>query len=134
MTILYVPTIDGSRVVQFVAAAWVALMAEGHWSRREVLVSGELQCVFAVAKGNRIVGCITYHVDDDIAVINIAYVVPEHRGKGLYKRLHEAYAIKAKAAGAKTSVNICHADNAPIQKACNSLGYKLHTQEWRSKF
>jgi RimJ/RimL family protein N-acetyltransferase len=131
----YVPAINGSRVVPFVAEAWLSLMAEGLWSRREVLISGELECVFAdipKREGPRkIVGCLTYHIDDGRAIVNIAYVSPEHRGKGVYNRLHEAFKIKARQSEASVAINICHANNEPIKAACQRLGYSLHTQEWR---
>jgi len=68
MKVLYVPTIEGSQVVPFVARAWLALMQDGQSSKRQVLVSGDLACVFAV-DGRRIVGCLTFHVDEGVGAV-----------------------------------------------------------------
>jgi len=97
--------------VPFVAQAWLALMQDGQWSKRSVLVSGDLECVFAV-DGRRVVGCLTYHVDENVgAVINITYVPPAFRVKGVYPGVHEAFAAKAKASGANGEINICYTSN-----------------------
>lgn len=133
MKTFHVATVDGSRVVPFLAKAWTALMDDGQWSKTEVLVSGDLQCVYAV-DGRDIVGCLSYHIDEGVgAVINIAYVLPDYRGRGVYRLLHRAFARKAKAEGATCAINICYPTNTSIQAACKKLGYGLYTQEWRMK-
>lgn len=124
MNVRYVEQIEGSPVVQFVAQAWCALMRAGQWEGNSVLVSPELQCVFAL-DGRRIVGCKTFHVDEDgQAVGNIAYVLPAYRGKGVYRALHDRFIAEAKNQGAKTALVICHPDNTGIREACAKLGYK----------
>lgn len=122
MVIRYVKQIEGSPVVQFVARAWCALMKAGQWDANSVLVSPELQCVFAV-DARRIVGCLTFHVDEGQAVVNIAYVVPEYRGRGVYNQMHAKFVEAAKADGAKDALNICYPDNVGIKEACKKLGY-----------
>ena len=122
-SIRYVAQIEGSPVVQFVARAWCALMKEGQWDKNSVLVSPELQCVFAV-DGRRIVGCLTFHVDGGEAVVNIAYVIPEYRAHGIYRQLHDRFVVEAKKQEAKSALNICYPSNVGIQAACLKLGYK----------
>ena len=131
MKILYVPRTEGSRVVQFLHDAWGALMREGLWSKTNVLITGLEQCVFAMER-NRIIGCLAFHVDEGVgSVITIAYVLPKHRGRGVYRALHAAFQDKSKEQGAKCLINICYPTNEGIQETCKKLGYHLYTQEWR---
>jgi GNAT superfamily N-acetyltransferase len=127
-----VKQIEGSPVVLFVARAWCALMKEGQWDSNSVLVSPELQCVFAL-DGRRIVGCLTFHVDEGDATINIAYVVPSYRGRGVYRLLHDEFIVQAKAQEAKTVLNICYPSNAGIQETCKKLGYVPYVVHWKLK-
>ena len=129
MKIRYTKQIEGSPVVQFVALAWVALMKDGQWDRNSVLVSPELQCVFAV-DGRKIVGCLTFHIEETQAIINIAYVVPSHRGRGVYRQLHAAFIEHAKEQEATEALNICYPSNDGIQETCKKLGYKPYVVHW----
>jgi GNAT superfamily N-acetyltransferase len=130
-TVRYIEKIEGSPVVRFVAKAWVALMDEGQWSKSSVLVTGELQCVYAVVN-RKMVGCLTFHVDEDTAqaVVNIAYVVPKFRGQGIYRQLHDEFSKQAIAQGAKRLVNICYATNTGIRETVQKLGYALSEEHW----
>lgn len=122
MRVRYVEQIEGSPVVQFVARAWCALMKAGQWDSNSVLVSPELQCVYAV-DARRIIGCLTFHVDEGQAVVNIAYVTPDARGRGVYRALHDRFVQEAKRQGATSALNICYPSNGGIQKTCEKLGY-----------
>lgn len=134
MRVRYVNQIEGSPVVRFVATAWCALMKEGQWDSNSVLVSPDLQCVF-VLDARRIVGCLTFHIEDEgeEAVINIAYVVPSYRGKGVYRMLHTEFVSQAKQQGAKTVLNICYPSNDGIQMTCKKLGYVPYVVHWKLK-
>lgn len=132
MRVRYVRQIEGSPVVRFVATAWCALMKEGQWDSNSVLVSPDLQCVF-VLDDRRIVGCLTFHVEDEEAVINIAYVVPSYRGRGAYRMMHDEFVLQAKAQDAKTVLNICYPSNEGIQTTCKKLGYVPYVVHWKLK-
>ncbi|HZP06760.1 MAG TPA: GNAT family N-acetyltransferase [Terracidiphilus sp.] len=123
MQIKYVNEIEGSPVVQFVARAWCALMKAGQWDSNSVLVSPELQCVYAT-EARRIIGCLTFHVDESEAVVNIAYVTPDSRGRGAYRAMHDRFLLEAKKQGATEALNICYPSNTGIQKTCEKLGYR----------
>lgn len=129
MNVKHVKQIEGSPVVQFVARAWCALMKEGQWDNNSVLVSPELQCVFAV-DARRIVGCLTFHLEDGQAVVNIAYTVPQYRGRGVYRRMHDEFVRVAKEQGANTVLNICYPSNTGIQETCKKLGYVPYVVHW----
>jgi len=129
MRVEHVKQIEGSPVVQFVARAWCALMKEGQWDSNSVLVSPDLQCVFAV-DGRRIVGCLTFHLDEGQAVVNIAYTLPTYRGKGVYRAMHDKFVLVAKEQEAKTILNICYPSNAGIQETCKKLGYVPYVVHW----
>lgn len=122
MQIKYVGQIEGSPVVQFVARAWCALMKAGQWDSNSVLVSPELQCVYAI-EDRRIVGCLTFHVDDGQAVVNIAFVATGYRARGIYKAMHARFVTEAKKQEAVFALNICYPSNTGIQKTCEQLGY-----------
>jgi GNAT superfamily N-acetyltransferase len=130
-SIRYVEKIEGSPVVRYVATAWVALMDEGQWSKSSVLVSGDLQCVYAVLN-RKIVGCLTFHVDEDtnVATVNIAYVGSKYRGQGIYRQLHEEFTKRAIEQGAKTLLNICYPTNVGIRETVQKLGYALAEEHW----
>lgn len=126
MKIKYVKQIEGSPVVQFVAQAWCALMDQKQWDNNSVLVSGELSCVYATIN-RKIVGCLTWHMADEaLASVNLAFVDPKYRGKGVYSALHAEFVTRAKADGAKRIVNICYPSNTGIQETCKKLGYHPH--------
>lgn len=129
MKIHYVNKIEGSQVVRFVARAWCALMDDEQWDKNSVLISAELQCVFAI-EGRKIVGCLTFHVDNGEAIVNIAYVIPAFRGMGVYKLLHDKFIDVSKEQGAARAVNICYPSNVGIQEACKKLGYIPYVIHW----
>lgn len=129
MRVVYVKQIEGSPVVRYVASAWVSLMKEGQWDSNSVLVGPELQCVFAL-DGRRIVGCLTFHVEGNEAVINIAYVSAAYRGKGIYRLLHTRFVEVSKEQGAHKAVNICYPSNEGIQNTCKKLGYSPYVVHW----
>lgn len=132
MQVWYVDELEGSEVVPFVHKAWGDLMENGLWDRTSVLINGIEKCVFATIR-KKPVGCIVFHVDDGQSVIAIAYVLAEHRGKGIYKAMHAEFERQSKLAGASCILNICYPTNTVIQDTCTRLGYKLHTQEWRKE-
>ena len=132
MQIKYVAQIEGSPVVPYVARAWLALMKDGQWDSNSVLVSPELQCVFAL-DGRRVVGCLTFHIEDAEAVVNIAYTSPDYRGRGVYKAMHERFVQEAKAQSARYVLNICYPSNTGIQETCKRLGYEPYVIHWKLK-
>lgn len=129
MAIKYLAQIEGSPVVRFVAKAWVALMDDKQWESSSVLVTGNLQCVYALS-GNKLVGCLTFHVAEGQACVNIAYVLPNYRGQSYYRSMHEAFVEQAKAQGATELVNICYPNNKGIRETVKKLGYTLHVEHW----
>lgn len=132
MKIHYRAQIEGSPVVRFVAKAWVSLMDEKQWDSSSVLVTGSLQCVYAL-DGNRVVGCLTFHVDDAQSIVNIAYVLPKYRGQGVYRQMHEAFVEQAKLQGTRELVNICYPTNQGIRETAQKLGYTLSLEHWIKK-
>jgi ribosomal protein S18 acetylase RimI-like enzyme len=129
MTIHYRQQIEGSPVVRFVAKAWVALMDDKQWDSTSVLVTGNLQCVYA-RDGNKVTGCLTFHVDAEQAVVNIAYVLPKYRGQGIYRQMHDAFVEQAKKQEAKELVNICYPSNTGIRETVRKLGYSVYSEHW----
>ena len=129
--VFYTPQAEGSRCLMFLAQAWVELMQAGLWSRREVLVTGVEQVVYAVAN-KRVVGVLAFHVDESgLSVVSVGYVLPEFRGQHVYRQLRAAYETKSRQQGTKYLVTICQQGNTPIQNLCKSQGYVCHSQEWR---
>src|SRR6266702_4781962 len=126
MRIKYVAEIEGSPVVQYVANAWCQLMKEGHWDRTSVLISGGLSCVYAV-ENKKVVGCLTWHGDDSNWTINLGYISPEYRRKGLYSKLHAALLEKARAAHVPQITSIVKPTNEPIRASKTKEGYVLHS-------
>lgn len=122
MKLHYVKQIEGSPVVEFVANAWCALMRDGQWAKDSVLIGQDLQCVYAT-EGGEIVGCLTFQVIAREAIVNLAYVLPEMRGRGVYRALHDAFIERAKKQKARYALNICYPSNEGIQKTCEKLGY-----------
>lgn len=129
MTIHYRAQIEGSPIVRFVAKAWVALMDDKQWDSTNVLVTGNLQCIYA-RDGNKVIGCLTFHVDEGRAVINIAYVLSKFRGQGVYRLMHQAFEEQAKKQDAKELVNICYPSNSAIRETVKKLGYRLYSEHW----
>jgi GNAT superfamily N-acetyltransferase len=126
MRLKYVPEIEGSPVVQYVGNAWCQLMQAGLWDRTSVLISGGLSCVYAT-ENKKIVGCLTWHGDSENWTINLGYVSPEYRRKGVYTKLHDDLIVRAKAAGVKQVTSIVKPGNAPIIDSKDKAGYTLHS-------
>jgi GNAT superfamily N-acetyltransferase len=130
MEINYVDKLHGSKVIRFVAMAWVSLMDEGQWDSNSILISDDLQCVYAT-EGKKIIGCLTFHIDESTeAVVNIAYVLPANRGQGTYRAMHSKFVEVAREQKATQAVNICYPSNEEIQKTVEKLGYKPYVVHW----
>jgi len=126
MRIKYVAEIEGSPVVQYVGNAWCQLMNSGAWDRTTVLVSGGLRCLYAT-ENKKIVGCLTWHGDSDGWVINIGYISPDCRRKGVYTALHSALIERARVASVKKITSIVKPGNDPIRTSKDKAGYVLHS-------
>lgn len=132
MVIHYVRKVEGSPVVGFLAQAWNDLLKKKQWDNRSLLLTGDLQCVYATER-NKIVGAITFFVDEDerCATVNLAYVLPRHRRKGILSHLWSEMGqivIKQKAMWIS---NVCFPDNAGIAAFCKSVGGYCYTHQYR---
>jgi RimJ/RimL family protein N-acetyltransferase len=128
--VFYTPQTEGSRCLMFLAVAWVELMKAGLWTRREILVTGTEQAVYAVS-GKEVVGVLSFHIDEGLSTVSVGYVSPAYRARGVYTALKTAYEKKSREQGAKQLVSICHPDNTPIQELCRKTGYVCYSQQWR---
>ncbi len=132
MQISYVKKIEGSAVVGFLARAWVALLDNNKWEERSVLLSGDLQCVYA-AEGDEILGAVTFFIDEDegYGTINLAYVSPEHRHKHIMSRMWDLAAHQLKLQNAGWISVVCYPTNEEIAGFCKSIGGRIYTHQYR---
>jgi len=132
MVIRYVRKVEGSPVVGFLAQAWADLIKQKQWDHRSLLLTGDLQCVYAIER-KKIVGAITFFVDDDerFATVNLAYVLPRHRRKGILKSLWGGMSGVVKDQKALWISNVCFPDNAGIAAFCKSVGGYCYTHQYR---
>lgn len=84
--------------------------------------------VCAVSKDKRCLGFINLYISADNApgtlCIGHAYVRPEVRSKGVYKRMVERTEKFAKDIGAKRIISFVHRSNGGSMKAHHNLGFK----------
>ena len=132
ITVRYVNPIEGSPIVGFLARAWVALLNDNLWDRRNILLSGDLSCVYAV-EGKKIIGVITFFLDEDEhnANINLAFVHPRHRRQGVMRAMWAEMLKQVKAQKASWVSNVCYPHNDGIQEFCKSVGGYEYTRQYR---
>jgi ribosomal protein S18 acetylase RimI-like enzyme len=75
----------------------------------------------------KVVGCLTWHGDETNWTINLGYISPEYRRKGLYSKLHAALVEKARAARIPQITSIVKPTNDPIRASKLKEGYTLHS-------
>lgn len=135
----YVPEIEGTPVVGFLAQAWVDLLYNNLWDKSSVLLTGDLQCVYFTGwrvsdlDTEKIVGAISFYFDedDDYISINLAYVDPGFRRMGVMRDMFSEVVKKAKEQGAKYIANVCYPQNKAIQDFCRSVGGYEYSHEYR---
>lgn len=86
-------------------------------------VGGRLENVIVALDGRRIVGYVNPVVDGPEAWIGGLGIVPDHRGKGIGKRLMEAAEEFSKSKGAETSILEVIQGNERARALYRSLGY-----------
>lgn len=95
--------------------------------------SSELGCQLAYRLDGQLIGFATVYfsfsstIAQKVAVLNDLYVLPEHRGKGIAKKLINAAADHAKRHQAYRLQWVTALDNEPAKKLYDSLGAKQST-------
>lgn len=130
MTLKTAAKLDGSPYVRFVTKCWLALVKEGFWSSTEFLIDGYLKVIVAL-DGRKLVGCLTWHEDvTAAATINLAYVVPSHRRKGIYREMQEELIRLSKQKGLKKIISITKPTNIAVRSAKEAAGFKLTSVQY----
>jgi ribosomal protein S18 acetylase RimI-like enzyme len=140
----YVPEIEGTPVVGFLARAWVDLLDNNLWDSTLILLTRELQCVYATQEHPKdplsgftaqpsIVGAISFYYDEDdkFVSINLAYVDPDLRRMGIMAAMFAEVQRHAKEQGAQYIANVCYPQNKAIQDFCRSVGGYEYSHEYR---
>lgn len=130
----YVPEIEGSPVVEFLARAWVDLLDNNLWDKSLILLTRELQCVYAATTcGRHITGAISFFYDEDekFVTINLAYVDPAFRRMGIMSDMWAEVVRHSKEQGALHIANVCYPQNKAIQDFCRSVGGYEYSHEYR---
>jgi len=129
----YVPEIEGTPVVGFLARAWVDLLENNLWDKTLILLTRDLQCVYVTVSDDRIVGAISFYYDEDdkFVSINLAYVHPDFRRLGIMSEMFAEVGQHAKEQGAQYIANVCYPGNTAIQEFCKSAGGYEYSREYR---
>jgi ribosomal protein S18 acetylase RimI-like enzyme len=136
----YVPEIEGTPVVGFLARAWVDLLDNNLWDKSLILLTRDLQCVYFTTQGaadpegkHIIIGAISFYYDEDdkFISINLAYVDPAFRRIGIMSDMWQEVVKHAKEQGAQYIANVCYPHNDAVQSFCRSVGGYEYSREYR---
>ena len=142
----YVPEIEGTPVVGFLARAWVDLLENNLWDKTLILLTRDLQCVYLTESidhtdhptkwldtREHIRGAISFYYDEDdkFVSINLAYVDPDFRRLGIMSDMWAEVVKRAKEQGAQYIANVCYPGNTAIQEFCKSAGGYEYSREYR---
>lgn len=132
MKVHYVKRVEGCEVVIFLHRGWVDLASKGLTDQRSVLISGDMQCVYAKERG-RVVGAITFwKTDSDGAMnINLGYVDPRHRRKGIYRELWGELVKKSQEQGCRWISSMSSPHNKDIAAFNKSAGRYAYAIQYR---
>ncbi len=109
-------------VSAFCARAWVYLLDKG-WCDRDAPYSWDKPAFFIEEAGAVVAAmAYSYNTTNHNLFINLAYVHPEHRRKGLYRLLYEAVLAKAKELGAYEVSSCVDVENKDMQAVAVALG------------
>ncbi|WP_322883131.1 GNAT family N-acetyltransferase [Sinorhizobium medicae] len=122
---------------RLVAHAMVDLGERGFHGPRPAWPSSKSPCMAAIDKDGKAIGLITY-AGETIWTIQLAYVSPEHRRKGIHTALFNALVDKAKKQGDIFSIEtVTHVNNMAAQAAFEaqgrikeSINYSFRLKDW----
>jgi RimJ/RimL family protein N-acetyltransferase len=118
----------GTSLIGFVAEGWVDLLRAGLVADTVPLIYWDDRAVVAYDAG-RPIGIITYAKADwlQCANIHLGYVVPEHRGHGVYRALWEALVAKCRELKLREINGSTHVDNTAMRSVAARLGRVEHS-------
>lgn len=126
----HVDQIGGTPIIAFAVKAWMDELQAG-------LIDDTVQAVnwddrAAVAYEDVLlgpVGIITYSKSDWLKKTNIklGYVRPEHRQRGVYRKLWDALVVKSRELGMLAIDGSTHVDNSVMRKVAERLGRTEHS-------
>jgi GNAT superfamily N-acetyltransferase len=124
--------IEQTPVSLFITKGWVELADAGHVDPNSILVGGSYPAVYAEERG-KIIGAITYFGSEgDLSLnINMGYVLPKYRRRGVYTRMFEEIKTIGRERGFKWISTHTSPKNTAIVATNEKLGRRVIAWQWR---